>query len=253
MAKFEYPSIKLRFSIFVFLLLGILILSFILFGTIFPSDSKQALIVQGGLLLIVLGSLILEDKFTKPADAVVNALAVIISLVPLYSTAPYYWGSLLIYSSFIFLSGMICIFLGFPHELKGAKKFLSLNLSKIFTVLGAARVIFSITFLMAVFSQYNYKSYQTIILICFWAISVVIWPLKIPNVLQFILASLLDKGKIEPTVCGKILRSDNPDILKIELDIEKNVQNEYIVACQGDNTHSIVKPLLSRFWTNGSF
>ena len=69
-------------------------LSYILTGSIIPFDKNEALIFQNALLLIVLGSAILEYKFTKPADSVVNALMGIITLMTVYNTAPQgpWWG-----------------------------------------------------------------------------------------------------------------------------------------------------------------
>ena len=43
-------------------------------GSLLPQDPRQALIFQNALLLIVLGSALLEHHFTKPADSVVNSL-----------------------------------------------------------------------------------------------------------------------------------------------------------------------------------
>jgi hypothetical protein len=48
--------------------------SFAINGAIIPQDAKHALIFQNALLLVVLGSAVIEHKFTKPADSLVNAL-----------------------------------------------------------------------------------------------------------------------------------------------------------------------------------
>ena len=53
-------------------------------GSIVPTKPSEALIFQSGLLLLVLKSAILEHKFNKPADSVVNALTEFISLVTVY-------------------------------------------------------------------------------------------------------------------------------------------------------------------------
>ena len=56
-------------------------LSKTLTGAFFPSNPQDTLLFQGALLLVVLGSTLLEDKFTKPVDSVVNSLAAVITLV----------------------------------------------------------------------------------------------------------------------------------------------------------------------------
>ena len=82
----KHPSVRTRL---VLLLIGVLILgllSLTITGTFVPADNDQALVFQGGFLLVVFGSLFLEDKFTKPADAVINSIAAIISLIPVYAS-----------------------------------------------------------------------------------------------------------------------------------------------------------------------
>src|SRR5436189_160516 len=79
-----------RVSILVLTLAAACVLSYVLTGTIVPTSPADALIFQSTLLFVVLGSAILEHKFTRPADSVVNALMGVISLVTVYGIArPY--------------------------------------------------------------------------------------------------------------------------------------------------------------------
>lgn len=245
-----HPSIQTRFLLVLFGLIGILWLSQHLFNTVLPTDSQQSMIVQGGILLILLGSLVLEDKFTKPTDAVINALSVLISVVPVYNSNPSFWAVPGIYALLVLTTGLSCILLGLPEETDGAKKVASRVLYKLATTLGKARVIFSGIFLMAVLAVYGYQSYNTGLLVLFWGIYVVLWPLKIPHILQYFIEALFNTGKDNAVVCGKVLRSDNPDILRIEIDIEKYNDLNLMVACQGDSKHSVVKPLFQQIQEN---
>lgn len=43
-------------------------------GSWLPSKPEHTLLFQNGLLLVVLGSAILEQHFTRPAEALVNSL-----------------------------------------------------------------------------------------------------------------------------------------------------------------------------------
>ena len=79
----EHPSINARIIILGIMVVLLGALSLHVTGEIFPSNVPHALVFQSGLLVAIFGSLILEDKFTKPADALVNAAFVIVSLVPL--------------------------------------------------------------------------------------------------------------------------------------------------------------------------
>ena len=79
-----------RVAIILFLLVAIS-LSWYITGSFLPSDPKQALIFQGSLLLIVLGSAVLEHKFTKPADSAVNALMGIVTIVLFFTPQHQLW------------------------------------------------------------------------------------------------------------------------------------------------------------------
>lgn len=59
-----------------------------LFGSWIPSDPRDALVFQGTLLLIVLGTAVIEHRFTKPAEAAVNGLMALITLLPVADLAP---------------------------------------------------------------------------------------------------------------------------------------------------------------------
>jgi len=93
----------------IILLVGLILLcsvSYYINGSIFPPDNASANIFQGGLLLVILGSLFLEDKFTRPADAVVNALTGIISLITVSPTqAGTHWNLIFIYCGIVFSAG----------------------------------------------------------------------------------------------------------------------------------------------------
>ena len=72
-----HPSIKTRILILIIMVVFLGALSLHVTGKLFPSNRVYALVFQSGLLIAIFGSLILEDKFTKPADALVNATFVL--------------------------------------------------------------------------------------------------------------------------------------------------------------------------------
>ena len=122
-------------------------LSLLMTGTLFPADNRHANIFQSGLLLVILGSLFLEDKFTRPADAVVNALTGIISLVTVWTAQVVTsWVLVFVYCAAVFLMGVICIALGVPGQVFGPRARTSRVLYVISTTLGSSRVLFTIVF-----------------------------------------------------------------------------------------------------------
>ena len=58
-----------RVAILLIALFALAIVARLTTGEFLPSNPKTALIFQNALLLIVLGSALLEHRFTKPADS----------------------------------------------------------------------------------------------------------------------------------------------------------------------------------------
>src|ERR1035437_6614296 len=73
-----------RVLILVLSVTALAVLAHSITGEFIPSDPKTALIFQNALLLIVLGSTLLEHKFNKPAYSVINGLMGAITLFPVY-------------------------------------------------------------------------------------------------------------------------------------------------------------------------
>jgi len=84
-----YPNVRpwVRVTILSVFLVAACFVSYIVTGSIVPIDSRDALIFQNALLFIVLGSAVVEHKFTKPADSVVNSLMGLVTLVTVYRAA----------------------------------------------------------------------------------------------------------------------------------------------------------------------
>src|SRR5438128_5858800 len=79
-------------------------------GSIIPTTQGDALIFQSALLVIVLGSAVIEHKFTKPADSLVNALMGMVTLITVYGSAPRIgWWVVFSYCAIVLLLATICI------------------------------------------------------------------------------------------------------------------------------------------------
>jgi len=248
----EQPSKNVKSIIrLVILVLGLIVLiliSFFMTGTIFPSDNQQANIFQSGLLMVILGSLFLEDKFTRPIDAVVNGLTGGISLITVFNQSNGLgWIIVFIYCFSVFIASIACIAIGRPNEVAAWRKTFSTSLYKFSTTLGSSRILFSVVFLFSVFSFYGLQSVQSGILVLFWGVYIAIWPLKIPNLIQ----SIFEKASSFPTRVGTIIRMEDPDLVVAEINTGiKWTSNTLYLACTGENEPKLILPLFSQVQNN---
>ena len=85
-------------------LLSLCIISRVLVGSFLPTDPKDASVFQNALLLIVLGSSLLEYKFTKPADSMVNGLMGVVTLITVHGkTSTVAWWIVFLYCILVFV------------------------------------------------------------------------------------------------------------------------------------------------------
>lgn len=203
-----------RIAILIIALLAMVIISYINFGSFLPTNPKDALVFQNALLLIVFGSAILEYKFTKPADSLVNSLMGIITLFTVYGiVSGYLWWAIMCYCLFVLILSTICVTISTGPLVTGTyKKIADLTYQPAVT-LGKARIIFSIIFLFGVLSFYEVQSIQTLSFLLFWAIFIVIWPLKIPELL-----SSFSKDQESTKPIGIVLRTDWPNMIQVSIE-----------------------------------
>ena len=92
-------------------------------GKIIPSDPQDALIFQNALLLIVLGSALLEYKFTKPADSAVNGLMGMLTMLPVYELpVRWVWWMVFLYCGLVCVMAMSCVAVSSGAPVTGWRK-----------------------------------------------------------------------------------------------------------------------------------
>ncbi|HEX3047107.1 MAG TPA: DUF87 domain-containing protein [Bacillota bacterium] len=236
----QYPSALTRLIFLIIGILGLILVSYLITGSIFPPDNEQANIFQSGLLLVILGSLFLEDKFTKPVDAVVNSLTGIISLVTVYSTqAGASWYLIFSFCTLVLLIGIACIAVGIPGEVSGPKVRVSNTLYTASIVLGRANLLFSIVFIYAVLACYPLNSKETYILALFWGFYLILKPLKIPQIFQAIFSNTKQSLDCQ----GIIIRLDHPNLVRVQLAKDSHWGTGPFISCLGDGTQWLTLPL----------
>ena len=209
-------------------------------GEYLPSDPKTSLIFQNALLLIVLGSALIDHRFTKPADSVVNGLMGAITLLPVYGMpTKQLWWFIFLYCVLVCLMAMICVSVSSSPIPTGLRKRIADFTYRPSVFLGRSRLIFSIVFLYGAISFYGIQSEKLAVLTLFWGIFIAIWPLGLPE----LLASFSRKKGVS-SIIGKVVRTDAPDIIHAELASDtKWERNSVKVLQQGDGKQRYVIPL----------
>jgi uncharacterized protein len=225
-----------------------LFLSYSITGSFVPTDPGQALVFQGSLLLIVLGSAVLEHKFTKPADSAVNSLIGIITIVPVYRLKPnVLWWSVLTYCKSVFVLSTICVAVSSGKRMSGWQSRVADFTYSPAVILGKARVLYSVMFIFGLISFYSVQSKAMLALLLFWGVFVVIWPLGLPELLSSLFHSETGLKAI-----GKLLRTDDPNIVRVVLDPDAHWNpTRPRIYQQADGQQIVVVPLYSQIQEEG--
>jgi len=230
----------------VIMLAGLVILfglSWLFTGAMLPSKLEDSLVFQSALLMIVLGSAIIESKFTKPADSLVNSLMAILTLIPVANVSPApAWHLVFGYCLIVLLLSVVCVSISSGPGLTGWKETARRITYKPSVLLGRARLLYSVVFLFAIFSFYGIQSPQAVLLICFWGVFLAIWPLGLPELL-----SAFIKFHEVASPLGRVIRTDDPDIIRVSLAPDVVWRHDRIYAYQqSDGTQKYVLPLYSQ-------
>ena len=192
------------------------ILHRVLTGSWLPSSSSNTTFVfQSLILMIVLGSTLIEAKFTKPVDALVNSFMVLITLVSVIEPTRFIaWRANLLYAMIVFLLSIISIVLGSEDESQSTTRNKVARFSySLSTFFGRSNLIFSVTFLLSIFSFYSSQQRDFLILLCFWAFLVTAQPIGLLSLIQRIFSSLKKETFLEG---GKIFSVTLPGFLRYE-------------------------------------
>lgn len=199
-------------------LVALLAISWFLTGALIPSDPKQALLFQSTLLLVVLGTLVLERYFTGPGDAFVNALGALLTVLPYRASASneLLWWGLVSYLSVVLLTAFVALALQRARSEPAREGWVSQLQSTCYAIssfFGRARVVFSVVFLVSVVFYVREQQALTTALLLFWAVYVAMWPMGIP---QF-LSRLARDAKSARVLVGSVARIDSPYLARVVL------------------------------------
>ena len=189
------------------------LLSLRLTGSLVPISAGDALIFQNALLLVSPGSAILEHKFTRPADSVVNSLMGIVTLVTVYPVAPrLMWWVVTAYCGMVLALATVCTAVSSGPTLTGWRATIAQLTYHPAVLLGKARLLYAVLFLFGVFSFYGVQAPQTATLLLFWGVFVAIWPLGLPELL-----SGLRRSASTTEAVGRVLRTNYQTFVRVGL------------------------------------
>lgn len=202
------------------LLVSLVILGFISWhftGEVVPSDSVEGLLVVGTLLFVVLGTLVLERFFTGPGDAFVNSLSALVAIFPLRDAQPALaWWLLFAYLALTCLIALTALLL--QRSKVGQQLTPSLaTVQRVFfdisAILGKARVVYSIVFIVAISFFASAGSPLSLALLVFWAAQIGLWSLRVPQLL-----SRIGARATQPSVTiGLLDRIDSPYLARVSI------------------------------------
>ncbi|MEH6544587.1 MAG: DUF87 domain-containing protein [Porticoccaceae bacterium] len=241
----EYTKPYIRVLIMLIALLAAFLISLKFTGSPLPKDEKHILVFQNALLLVVLGSAVLEHFFTKPADSMINSLMAGITLIGVYSVSQSsIWWLIFTYCAVVFAISALCVSTSGARNGGEAVTAINSRLYRPAVVLGKARLIYSIVFLFGIYSFYSVQSQHAVVLIVFWGVFMAIWPLRLPQIL-----SAIRFGSVDVAVpIGKLLRVDSPGILRFAITQEVDWDNGKPLLYQRlDKSQQWVQPLYSHF------
>jgi uncharacterized protein len=212
-------------------------------GTVVPTSAAEALVFQSTLLFVVLGSAVLEHKFTRPADSVVNGLMGMVSLITVANVAPpRAWWAVFGYCAAVFVTALVCSVASTDPSITGWRRRIAAATYRPTVVFGRARVLYSVVFLFAIFTFYGVQDPRTGALVVFWGLFLALWPLGVPEILS---AFRIRKGG--PSSIGRAIRFDSPNLVRVELDPAQIWTAEHPAILQAaDGKQQIVVPLYSQ-------
>ena len=208
-----------------------------------PSGQTDSIIFQNALLLIVLGSALLEAKFTKPADSAVNGLMGMLTLIPVYGLPyPALWWWMFGYCGVVCALALICVAVSSGATVVGWRAKVANVTHRPAVVFGKSRVLYSVIFLYSVFSFYGINSSVTAKLVVFWGIFIALWPLRVPDLL-----SAFSAKRRGYSIVGQVVRTDAPNVIHVTLkaEVKWNLDNIFILQ-QNNGKQCHVVPLFEQ-------
>lgn len=207
-------------------------------------------------LMLVMGAYITEPYFTKPVDVIAKTFSILLVLFGISETGNFLYYEIFLYFNVILLVASIGLI--FIQQLNKLEK-LQKTIYYIITKVAKPEIIFSMLYLLTLFSFYiQSPTNELILLFGLWLVLVFKKPAETLSKWLLKLFSLIRTGKDGLVPIGQAIGCENPYLYTVEVDYEKNqgqtLAKGDLVAIASENDSQLIgivinqKHLLNRNW-----
>jgi len=230
------------------------------FENIFTTNQHLSIVYFTGALFLVLGKYLVEPYFTKPTDAIVNSISVLLALNTISNRYDFlFYSTIHLFATVIFLLGVLSIFLKDSNS--KIIKPISRLCCAIAVNFGQSRVIFSVVYLSAVYSHFLSDTTKNSIvlfslLLLYWILVVFFDIISILCLKIKSFCMKFSKRKNTQEI-GYAIGCENPSLYKIECNAEdyneERFRDNLILIETSDNSAQLgitigVEYLLGKKW-----
>jgi len=220
------------------------------------SNHFNTLFVASALMLIM-GSYITEPYFTKPVDVIAKTFSILLVLFGISEINNFLFYKAFLYFNVALLA--ISIALIFIQQLDKWEK-LQKIIYYIITAIAKPEIIFSILYLLTLFSFYLKSPInELIILFGLWFVLIFKQPIEKLSIWIFKIIKIIRRKQEMLMPIGQAISYENPNLYTIEVDYKNNQEQKLnkgeLVAIENENLYLIgivinEKPLLNKRWFN---
>lgn len=193
------------------------------FSFLFDSSNKFYLLFVASALMLVMGDYLTEPYYTKPVDVIVKSFTILLVLgsIPLEKQKVFILYDIFLYVN-IFLLILSCSLVLWGNQENNTR--LKKILLGIITKFSSPSIIFSILYLLSLFSFFDNHENDFFILFGFWLLLIFKKPIEfiakfIANIWSFV------KKEDESNSIGTAIGCDNPFLYKVEINNESHQNN----------------------------
>lgn len=183
------------------------------------SNHLNTLFVASALMLIM-GSYVTEPYFTKPVDVIAKSFSVLLVLFGLSGVSNFLFYDTFLYFTFSLLG--LSIILVFIQQLGKYEK-IGQIIYKIVTYIGKPEIIFSMLYLLTLFSFYmNSSTNEFLLLFGLWLVLIFKKPVEEFSRILIKLYGMITNKTSQIIPVGQAIGCENPYLYTVELDYKRN-------------------------------
>lgn len=219
------------------------------------SNHLNTLFVASALMLIM-GSYVTEPYFTKPVDVIAKSFSVLLVLFGLSGVSNFLFYDTFLYFTFSLLG--LSIILVFIQQLGKYEK-IGQIIYKIVTYIGKPEIIFSMLYLLTLFSFYmNSSTNEFLLLFGLWLVLIFKKPVEDFSRILIKLYGMITNKTSQIIPVGQAIGCENPYLYTVELDYKRNqgqiLSKGDLVVIATQNDRQVIgvvinkKHLLNNYW-----